>query len=97
MGKLTDIADEFELSVKEICAETGRSRPDLQRILEPDSIIYPGELKELLTELLMMSYDICEAEIERAKADNRRRKKYLETMAKRQGIHLGYNEDPVEF
>ena len=77
MGKLTDIANVFELSVKEICAETGRSLPDLQRILESDSIIYPGELKELLTELLMMSY--------------------LETMAKRQGIHLGYNEDPFEF
>ena len=71
MGKLTDIANVFELSVKEICAETGRSLPDLQRILESDSIIYPGELKELLTELLMMSYDICESEIERAKADNR--------------------------
>ena len=97
MGKLTDIANVFELSVKEICAETGRSLPDLQRILESDSIIYPGEFKELLAELLMMSYDICEAEIERAKADNRRRKKYLETMAKRQGIHLGYNEDPFEF
>ena len=97
MGKLTDIADEFGLSVELICEATGRSRPDLQRILEPDSIIYPGELKELLTELLMMSYDICEAEIERAKADNRRRKKYLETMSKRQGIHLGYNEDTFEF
>ena len=55
MGKLTDIADEFGLSVELICEATGRSRPDLQRILEPDSIIYPGELKELLTELLMMS------------------------------------------
>lgn len=97
MGKLTDIADEFGLSVELICEATGRSLPDLQRILEPDSIIYPGELKELLTELLMMSHDICEAEIERAKADNRRRKKYLETMAKRQEIHLGYNEDPFEF
>lgn len=97
MSKLTDIADEFGLSVEEICAETGRSRSDLQRILGSDSIIYPGEFKELMTELLMISYDICEAEIEKAKADNHRRKKYLETMAKRQGIHLGYNEDPFEF
>lgn len=97
MSRLTDIADEFGLSVELICEATGRSRPDLQRILGPDSIIYPGELKELLTGLLLMSHDIREAKIRRAYADSHRRKKYLETMAKRYGIHLGYNEDPFEF
>ena len=94
---LLNIADEFEVSMEVLCMETGRSRLEMQRILGADSIIYPGELKAVMDQLLMLSHEIRDKEIARTLAEDQRRRKYPRTIGQKYGIHLGQNEDPFEF
>lgn len=97
MSRLSEIADGLGVSEDVICIRTGRSRSEIKRVIEADSTIYPGELQGLMHQLMRMSHDILEADIEKASEDNKRRRQYLEAMAREYGIGLGQNEDPFDF
>lgn len=97
MSKLSTVAEKFGMTEEEICIRTNCCRRDMQRILEPDTVMYPGEIRDLVFKLSVLSMKVKDRDIQIALQRNAERQEYLDNLGLEHGIDLDPFEDPFIF
>ena len=97
MSVLHELAECFGISEREVCARVGYSPFDVQRILEADATIYPGEFEKLMRDLRIVSLKARDYEIQSATIGHPWRMKCLEEIAEKRGMDIRPCGDPHVF
>lgn len=97
MSCISELAEKFGMSVKELEVRSGYSRQDLYRILETDHIVYPGEFRELMDRLIVQSLKLREYDERVACERDCKRREYLNDLAFKHGVSIEPVEDPCTF
>lgn len=97
MSILSELAESFCMNEKELCLRAGYTRMDMERILEADTVRYPGEFMEMMNRLTVMSIKMRDNEMRLAAENHLCRLGCLEEMAEEHGMDIRPSEDPHVF
>lgn len=97
MSVLHELAEGFGMSEREMCIRAGYSPLYVKRILEADTIIYPGEFQKLMRSLRVMSLKTRDYEMQSATIGHQWRLECLEKIAEKCGMDIRPCEDPHVF
>lgn len=93
---LKDLAKEYGMSVEQLCEKTGYTRQGLNRILRSEKVIYPDRFRQTLYRLLIISKNVADQEIGKAKRRDEERFSLLDRIAADHGIQWKPSQEPYD-